>query len=88
MLLPAAEYFVLKYCRRVLLVYSTILITSPKEGAGYIRSHYTPGIYAEGYVDFVFPFVRSSVRMFVCSSVCDSAPSVELLQSFTLKFLK
>ena len=28
---------------------------------------YTPGIYAEGYIVFVFPFVCSSVRMFVCS---------------------
>ena len=30
---------------------------------------YTPGIYAEGYIVFVFPFVRSSVCMFVCSFV-------------------
>ena len=30
---------------------------------------YTPGIYAEGYIVFVFPFVRSYVRMFVCSFV-------------------
>ena len=26
---------------------------------------YTPGIYADGYIVFAFPFVRSSVRMFV-----------------------
>ena len=31
------------------------------------KDHYTPGIYADGYIVFVFPFVRSSVRMFVCS---------------------
>ena len=31
--------------------------------------HYTPGIYAEGYIVFVFPFVRSYVRMFVRSFV-------------------
>ena len=30
---------------------------------------YTPGIYAEGYIVFVFPFVRSFVRSFVCSFV-------------------
>ena len=30
---------------------------------------YTPGIYAEGYIVFVFPFVRSYVRMFVRSFV-------------------
>ena len=29
----------------------------------------TPGIYAEGYIVFVFPFVRSYVRMFVRSFV-------------------
>ena len=31
--------------------------------------YYTPGIYAEGYIVFVFPFVRSYVRMFVRSFV-------------------
>ena len=30
---------------------------------------YTPGIYAEGYIVFVFPFVRSYVCMFVRSFV-------------------
>ena len=35
---------------------------------------YTPGIYAEGYIVFIFPFVCS----FVCSSVRDSVPFVEL----------
>ena len=30
---------------------------------------YTPGIYAEGYIVFVFPFVCSLVRSFVCTSV-------------------
>ena len=29
--------------------------------------HYTPGIYAEGYIVFVFPFVCSFVRLFVRS---------------------
>ena len=32
-------------------------------------AYYTPGIYAEGYIVFVFPFVRSYVRSFVCSFV-------------------
>ena len=45
---------------------------------------YTPGIYAEEYIVFVFPFIRSYVRSFVR----DSIPFMELLQSFTLKFLK
>ena len=27
--------------------------------------NYTPRIYADGYIVFAFPFVRSSVRMFV-----------------------
>ena len=50
---------------------------------------YTPGIYAEGYIVFVFPFVRSSVRPFVCSfvrsyfrHVCRICVKV-LLQSFS-----
>ena len=34
-----------------------------------VTSNYTPGIYAEGYIVFVFPFVRSYVRMFVRSFV-------------------
>ena len=45
-------------------------------------SYYTPGIYAEGYIVFVFPLVRM-----LCLFVCDSIPFVELLQSFMLKFL-
>ena len=32
-------------------------------------SVYTPGIYADGYIVFAFPFVRSSARMFVSSFV-------------------
>ena len=40
---------------------------------------YTPGIYAEGYIVFVFLFVHSDV----CSFVHDS---MGLLQIFTLKF--
>ena len=35
-------------------------------------SNYTPGIYAEGYIVFIFPFV--------CSFVCNSVPFVELLR--------
>ena len=31
--------------------------------------NYTPGIYADGYIVFAFPFVLSSVRMFVSSFV-------------------
>ena len=31
-----------------------------------MSNYYTPGIYAEGYIVFVFPFVRSYVRSFVC----------------------
>ena len=45
---------------------------------------YTPGIYAEGYIVFVFPFIRSYVRSFVRTSV----PFMELLQSFTCKQLE
>ena len=54
-------------------------------------SHYTPGIYAEGYIVFVFPFVcsyvRSFVRLFVRLFVLPSV-AWNLRQSFALKFLK
>ena len=50
------------------------------------RDHYTPGIYADGYIVFAFPFVRSSVRMFVRSFVLPSR-SWNLRQSFASKFL-
>ena len=43
-----------------------------------------PGIYGEGYIVFVFPFVCTYIRSFVRTSV----PFVELLYSFTFKFLK
>ena len=33
-------------------------------------TYYTPGIYADGYIVFAFPFVRSLVRLFVRSLVC------------------
>ena len=49
---------------------------------------YTPGIYAEGYIVFAFPFVLSSVRMFVSSFVRSFVCSWNLCQSFALKFLK
>ena len=52
------------------------------------KTHYTPGIYAAGYIVFVFPFVRSYVRSFVCSFVRTSVSFVELLQSFTYKQLE
>ena len=33
------------------------------------QSYYTPGIYAEGYIVFAFPFGHSYVRSFVRTSV-------------------
>ena len=39
----------------------------PHKKIAYPYFYYTPGIYAEGYIVFVFPFVRSYVRMFVRS---------------------
>ena len=45
---------------------------------------YTPGIYAEGYIVFVFLFVRA----FVCSFIRTSVLFVELLQSFTFNQLE
>ena len=48
-------------------------------------NHYTPGIYADGYIVFVFPFVRLYVRLFVRSyfrHVCRICVKV-LRQSFS-----
>ena len=42
---------------------------------------YTPGIYADGYIVFAFPFVRSYVRLFVSSFVIPER-SWNLCQSF------
>ena len=54
-------------------------------------NHYTPGFYADGYIVFAFPFVRSSVRMFVHSLVRffvrNSGTFVEFMSKFWLKFL-
>ena len=35
----------------------------------FVQCFYTPGISAEVYIVFAFPFVLSSVRMFICDSV-------------------
>ena len=43
--------------------------------------YYTPGIYAEGFMVFVFPFVRLYVRLFVRSSVT----FVEFASKFCVK---
>ena len=51
--------------------------------------HNTPGIYAEGCIVFVFPFVRSYVRSFVCSFVrsfvCTSFRRVEFASKFCVE---
>ena len=44
--------------------------------------YYTPGIYAEGYIVFVFPFVRSYVRSFVRLFVRTSFRRVEFASKF------
>ena len=50
-------------------------------------SYYTPGIYAEGYIVFAFPFVRSYVRSLVRFFVRNSGTFVEFMSKFWLKFL-
>ena len=62
---------------------SRVVKPKPKYGL-----YYTPSIYAKGYIVFVFPFVCSSVRIFVRLFVRNFVPFVELLQTFTLKQLK
>ena len=53
--------------------------------------YYTPGIYADGYIVFAFPFVRSyvrsSVRSLVRFFVRNSGTFVEFMSKFWLKFL-
>ena len=49
------------------------------------KFNYTPGIYADGYIVFAFPFVRSSVRMFVSSFVRTSVTFVEFASKFCIK---
>ena len=69
---------------------STLATLIPVESNGSNKRlgvYYTPGIYADGYIVFAFPFVRSSVRMFVSSFVLPSR-SWKLRQSFASKFLK
>ena len=46
------------------------------------RVVYTPGIYADGYIVFVFPFVRLYVRLFVRSFVRTSVTFVEFASKF------
>ena len=48
-------------------------------------NHYTPGIYAEGYIVFVFPFVCSFVRLFVRLFVRTSFRRVEFASKFCVK---
>ena len=47
---------------------------------------YTPGIYADGYIVFAFPFVRSSVCSLVRLFVRSFVSSVEFASKFWLKF--
>ena len=47
----------------------------------YTIYNYTPGIYADGYIVFVFPFVRLYVRLFVRTSVT----FVEFTSKFCVK---
>ena len=42
-------------------------------------------IYADEYVDFIFPFVCSSIHIFVCSSVIPSVTLVEAASKFCVK---
>ena len=44
-----------------------------------IDNNYTPGIYADGYIVFAFPFVCSLVRSFVSSFVSSWCISLELM---------
>ena len=51
----------------------------------FLSINYTPGIYAGGYIVFVFPFVCSYVRLFVRSFVRTSIRHVEFASKFCVK---
>ena len=50
-----------------------------------LRDIYIPGIYAEGYIVFVIPFIPSYVRSFVCLFVRTSFRRVEFASKFYAK---
>ena len=54
---------------------------------GQYIDYYTPGIYADGYIAFAFPFVRSYVSLLVRFFVRNSGTFVEFTSKFWLKFL-
>ena len=62
----------LKGCTSSVLSILRSLLTKFDLKVHLLEYYYTPGIYTEGYIVFVFPFIR----LFVCTSV----PFVELLQ--------
>ena len=72
------------------VVRGAALRNAPAPSCKYL-SIYTPGIYADGYIVFAFPFVRSYVRSFVRSLVRffvrNSGTFVEFMSKFWLKFL-
>ena len=53
----------------------------------HIDYYYTPGIYADGYIVFAFPFVCSFVCSFVSLFLRNSGTFVEFMSKFWLKFL-
>ena len=89
MIILAVRYWPSKVILHIFVTY----ITYPRNQLITYLSNYTPGIYAEGYIVFVFPFVRSYVRMFVrsfvrsfvCSFVRTSFRRVEFASKFCVK---
>ena len=49
-----------------------------------LKTIYTPGIYADGYMVFVFPFVRLYVRLFIRSYFCSLRGITSVLRSSNL----
>ena len=92
--IPIFVFCVFKALQCTYLALSQILVCCIKLviDTFYHLSHsYTPGIYADGYIVFAFPFVRSYVRSFVRSLVRffvrNSGTFVEFMSKFWLKFL-
>ena len=64
------------------LRYFIVALPEPSINYFKINIHYIPGIYADGYIVFVF---QSSVRPFVCSFVRTSVTFVEFASKFCTK---
>ena len=68
-MIPGAKFMYMTIIIKQVYWYISQISCECLQDSWFSANNYTPGIYADGYIVFAFPFVRSSVRMFVCSFV-------------------